>query len=90
MLELAELQRGLLDKIADSVKPGGKLVYAVCTLTKAETSDVAKYFNSAHPEFKPLAMANPFEPGASPPEITLVPQLVQANGMYVAAWRREA
>ncbi len=34
---LADLQTGLLSEAAGLVKPGGTLVYSVCTLTKAET-----------------------------------------------------
>ena len=33
--ELAELQRRLLAHTAPSLKPGGRLIYAVCTLTRA-------------------------------------------------------
>jgi 16S rRNA (cytosine967-C5)-methyltransferase len=88
VLELAELQRNLLSKIAASVKPGGKLIYAVCTLTTAETSDVTTFFTSTHPEFEPASFGNPFQPGSSAAEMTLLPQDVLANGMYVAAWQR--
>lgn len=38
---LAELQRVLLDASAELVAPGGLLIYSVCTLTKAETVDIA-------------------------------------------------
>lgn len=39
---LAELQAGLLAAAADLVRPGGQLVYSVCTLTAAETLQVAE------------------------------------------------
>ncbi len=38
---LAELQTGLLDAAVDLVRPGGQLVYSVCTLTATETLQVA-------------------------------------------------
>ena len=38
---LAELQRSLLDAAAGLLRPGGQLVYSVCTLTTAETLAVA-------------------------------------------------
>lgn len=88
--ELAELQRGLLDKIAASVKPRGKLIYSVCTMTKAETSDIAQHFTEVRAEFEPLPVPNPIQPSQAAPEITLLPQKVRANGMYIAAWRRRA
>ena len=39
--ELAVTQRRLLEHVCGSLKPGGRLVYAVCTLTRAETTAVA-------------------------------------------------
>ncbi len=38
---LGELQKHLLQRAAATVKPGGALTYAVCTVTRAETLDVA-------------------------------------------------
>ncbi len=38
---LAELQAGLLDAAVGLVRPGGQLAYSVCTLTAAETLQVA-------------------------------------------------
>ncbi len=52
--ELAAVQQQALDNVAVSVKPGGHLVYSVCTLTRAETSDVVSRFSAAHPEFSPF------------------------------------
>src|SRR5208283_2573708 len=49
--ELALVQQLLLDHVAGSVKRGGRLIYSVCTLTRAETSDVVSRFSAAHPEF---------------------------------------
>jgi 16S rRNA (cytosine967-C5)-methyltransferase len=87
--ELAELQKRLLANVAAAVKPGGKLIYAVCTLTRSETSAVAEAFSAAHPEFAPLPMANPFRPSATPsPWLWFWPQDTGGNGMFVAAWRR--
>ncbi len=86
--ELAELQRGLLDKVAGSVKPGGKLVYAVCTLTTAETSAVKESFESTHPEFEKMTFPNPLDVKREGSELTLLPQEIRANGMYIAAWKR--
>ena len=45
------LQRELLDGAAELVAPGGTLVYSVCTLTRAESIEVADRFAAAHPSF---------------------------------------
>jgi 16S rRNA (cytosine967-C5)-methyltransferase len=48
---LAELQRELLDGVAPLVRPGGLLVYAVCTLTHDENEAVVDWLLRAHPRF---------------------------------------
>ena len=78
-----------LDTAATAVKPGGRLVYAVCTLTRDETDAVAATFTRDHPEFEPAGFADPFRadrPAA--PQATWEPQVTGGNGMFVAAWRR--
>jgi 16S rRNA (cytosine967-C5)-methyltransferase len=87
--ELADRQRQLLRHVAPAVKPGGKLVYSVCSLTRAETTETALAFERACPEFRRLPLRHPFlaEP-ASRPEIWIWPQENQSNGMFIAAWKR--
>jgi 16S rRNA (cytosine967-C5)-methyltransferase len=45
------LQFDLLEAAAPFVAVGGRLVYSVCTFTKAETDDVIADFCEEHPEF---------------------------------------
>ncbi len=86
--ELAVTQRALLEHVAGSVKPGGRLVYAVCTVTRAETSAVADAFTASHPEFTP---AEVLASSATPPspQLLLWPHELNANGMFIAAWTRK-
>lgn len=87
--ELATIQTQLLRTAATAVKPGGKLVYSVCTLTRSETTAIADAFGAAHPEFEPLPLVNPFAPAApAATQLFLWPQTTGGNGMFVAAWRR--
>ena len=72
----AAVQTRLLNHVAGSLKPGGRLVYAVCTLTRAETTAVADAFTAAHPEFTVLSAQ------------TLWPHDLNANGMFIASWRK--
>jgi len=44
LARLATLQRELLAGVAPLVRPGGTLVYAVCTITREETDDVVRAF----------------------------------------------
>ena len=48
---LAALQREILGGVAPVVRPGGMLVYAVCTLTCEENEGVLEWFRRAHPGF---------------------------------------
>ncbi len=50
--ELASLQQTLLHQVAPLLRPGGRLLYAVCTFTAAETDDVVSGFLAAHPQFR--------------------------------------
>lgn len=92
VLELSELQQGLLARCAGAVKPGGKLLYAVCTLTRAETTQVADQFERQCPDFEPLPVPHPLKPGraAPAPRLELLPQDFGGNGMFIACWRRKA
>lgn len=58
---LAERQAAILHQAAFLVKPGGRLVYAVCTVTPEETDRQAAAFLARHPDFRlaPLAGAVP-------------------------------
>jgi 16S rRNA (cytosine967-C5)-methyltransferase len=89
--ELAQVQLNLLNHAASAVKPGGKLVYSVCTLTRSETISVVEQFVAAHPEMETLELADPLRPvGATAPSITYRTEECGGNGMFVAGWRRTA
>ena len=47
--ELAELQTALIASAATMVRPGGTLVYAVCSLERGEGEDIVTAFLAAHP-----------------------------------------
>jgi 16S rRNA (cytosine967-C5)-methyltransferase len=89
VLELSQLQLSLLSHAAPALKPGGMLIYAVCTLTASETRAVAEAFGRQFPDFKREPLRNPLDPGAAlASDLYLRPQEHEGNGMYVAAWRR--
>ena len=49
--ELAALQSELLDAAAEVTKPGGTLVYSVCTISPREGPDQLDAFVARHPDF---------------------------------------
>ncbi len=88
--ELAAVQKQLLLNVAPSVKPGGKLIYAVCTLTKSETVDVVKSVEAQWPDFEPLPVADPLRPHIPPSaQLWLWPQTLGSNAMFIAIWQRK-
>jgi 16S rRNA (cytosine967-C5)-methyltransferase len=89
--ELAAVQKQLLANVASSVKPGGKLIYAVCTLTRAETSAVVEEFSGAHPEFEPMPLPQieNLQFITTSPAVTIWPQDLGGNGMFIAGWRKK-
>jgi 16S rRNA (cytosine967-C5)-methyltransferase len=89
VLELSEIQKRILNNVADSLKPGGRLIYSACTFTGAETALVAEWFTNERPEFETEAVMNPFLPDDPPvTEMQLWPQETGGNGMFIAAWRK--
>jgi 16S rRNA (cytosine967-C5)-methyltransferase len=93
--ELAPIQLELLTTAASTLKPGGRLVYAVCTVTKAETDGVADAFESAHPDFEPAPLGLPqvegitSAAGANASRIQVWQGPARVNGMFLAAWKRK-
>jgi 16S rRNA (cytosine967-C5)-methyltransferase len=91
--ELSEIQRKLLANVAPSVKPGGKLIFSVCTLTRAETTEVVADFNAKFAgKFEPMAMplAGIFLGGQQTAATkTIWPSDLGGNGMFIAGWRRK-
>ena len=83
---LAVLQRELLEAALCLVRPGGRLVYSVCTLTRAESVDVASAFGDAHPELEaePVTGGPWREWGDG---AILLPQDADTDGMCVFRWR---
>jgi 16S rRNA (cytosine967-C5)-methyltransferase len=89
--ELSEVQQQILQHAAVGVKPGGKLVYAACTLADLETTGVTRGFEEQCSQFKRLAVSNPLTPGSPPSELLFLwPQESGGNGMCVAMWVRTA
>ena len=67
--ELTELQTNLLARAATFVRPGGTIVYAVCSLEPAEGEAIVSAFVAAHPGFT----ISPPQPGELPAAVTSSP-----------------
>ncbi len=87
--ELADLQRRILTAAAETVKPGGHLVYSVCTLTAAESVGVVD--RTAAPiaalGFEPLSAPDgDWSPFGGPVHLLLPGP--DHDGMAIARWQR--
>ena len=95
--ELQAKQAAILDSAARLLKPGGRLVYATCSLLRAENEDIAEAFETQHSaHFERLDVAQLLadarvdraeglvEQGC----LRLWPQRHGTDGFFAAAWQR--
>jgi 16S rRNA (cytosine967-C5)-methyltransferase len=83
---LAAIQQRLLDAAVPLVRPGGVLVYSVCTLTDVETLGVDRYLELSHPDLEPLPPPDePWTPTGRGGR--LLPQAASTDGMAIFRYR---
>ena len=86
---MAIVQTTLLDAAGGGVKPGGVLVYAVCSTDRREGEDVVDGFLSAHPEFAREPIPARYAPFLTSFGDLLVPPGISGrDGFYVARLKR--
>jgi 16S rRNA (cytosine967-C5)-methyltransferase len=92
--ELSEKQARILAAASKLLKPGGRLVYATCSLLPQENRAIVDAFLAAHPDFT-LRPANeilaqqliPLDTGEC---LQLLPQLHGTDGFFAAVMERTA
>ncbi len=84
----AGLQAEILARAAESVAAGGVLVYAVCTLSRAETVEVLDAFLDGHPSFSLDPVAHPLSGDMVDGRIWIWPWQGPGDGMFIARLRR--
>jgi len=85
LARLARLQVDILLGAAETVRPGGRLVYSVCTFPRAETEAAVRAFLAKRDDFEPLAVPGPGGPAA---RHRLWPHREQVDAMFFAGLRR--
>lgn len=84
----AQRQLDILNEAAKLVRPGGRLVYATCTLNTTENEENVKAFCLAHPDFEPEPFVLPGINGAQG-WFTCFPHLTKGEGQFAARLRRK-
>jgi 16S rRNA (cytosine967-C5)-methyltransferase len=85
LAQLARLQVEIVVAAADLVRPGGRLLYSVCTFPRAETEAALRAFAAKRPGFEPLEVPGP---DGSGPVHRLWPHRHGTDAMFFAAFRR--
>lgn len=71
--------------VADLLRPGGRLVYSVCTFPRAETDAACDAILRHRPDLEPEPLDGPDGPS---PRIRLWPHRHGCDAMFVAGFRR--
>lgn len=74
VLELGQKQFSILNSAARLLKPGGRLVYATCSILRQENQDIVQAFLDQHPEFELID-----------PKVALTAPFPQRDGLPVGA-----
>ncbi|SNX28000.1 16S rRNA (cytosine967-C5)-methyltransferase [Polynucleobacter meluiroseus] len=101
ILELNEKQTNILASASRLLKPGGRLVYATCSLMPQENQAIAEDFLAKHPDFEVIPAAQALKSlfpkdvlplGCSPdnPWWQLWPHIHDTDGFFGAIFQRKA
>lgn len=93
--ELVAKQARILDSAARLVRPGGRLVYVTCSLLREEDEAQMRAFAAAHPEFRPVPVADLWQDLLGGPcpstgdALVLTPRRHGTDGFFVAVFARD-
>lgn len=94
LAELTAKQTAILDQAAAMLRPGGRLVYATCSLLREENEERIEAFLARHPDFTPLAPGEAWGIAGAPPDtgpfLSLTPARHGTDGFFAAALVRAA
>jgi 16S rRNA (cytosine967-C5)-methyltransferase len=94
--ELTAKQAAILQSAARLLKPGGRLVYATCSILRDENEAIAEAFSAANKDFTPLEtsalLTHLGVEGAGKlcngPYLRLWPYLHETDGFFAAVWQK--
>ena len=84
----ARRQAEILDRAAELVRPGGRLVYSTCTFNRLENEGTISAFLSRHPDFSPEEFSLPGAGRSDGGMLRIWPQRARGDGHFAARLRR--
>jgi Asp-tRNA(Asn)/Glu-tRNA(Gln) amidotransferase A subunit family amidase len=96
LAELIAVQNDILERARELVRPGGRLVYATCSVLPAENEERMESFLASNPDFAPMALEAlwpALRPGVeqpcSGPWLRLSPGAHGTDGFFCAVLERK-
>ncbi|NCO03633.1 MAG: RsmB/NOP family class I SAM-dependent RNA methyltransferase [Alphaproteobacteria bacterium] len=92
--EIKVMQEEILERVADKVKPEGRLVYATCSLFPEENENQVKKFLEKHPDYEVLPLSQIWDSNwgkkpESDPYLRLSPLQSNTDGFFAAILQRK-
>ena len=84
----AKRQAEILDRAAELVRPGGRLVYSTCTFNQNENEETIAAFLARHPEFAPEDFELPGVGASESGCIRIWPHRQRGDGHFAAKLRK--
>jgi 16S rRNA (cytosine967-C5)-methyltransferase len=93
---LAGTQRAIIERMLPLLAPGGRLIFATCSLLRAEGEALLDDVEAAHPELEPINLAEIYDRAyvdrfvrSAPHRLRLFPHLHDTDGFFVTCLRRK-
>lgn len=92
--ELSKLQREMLQRASQYVKPAGVLLYSTCTINKTENIEVVRDFLASNRQFKLESIKDKLPEGlicdsAAEGYLELYPNIHGTDGFFIARMRKD-
>jgi len=81
-------QGGLLNDCSGRLRPGGMLIYSVCSITRTETVQVVDAFLKSHPEFTLAPTRHPLTNELTRGMFWIWPQTANSDAMFIARFQK--
>lgn len=89
LITFATCQTDLLTRCKESVRPGGVLVYSVCSITQAETEGVVETFLNQSPDFKLHPFLDPLKKMGTSGKFWIWPDKKNSDAMFITRFQRK-